>query len=84
MYSAEPPNLLIYNNANKVDEPYERSTEEQYDRNNYSDCVLSIKTFEQTIYCPNNVEYRNAKYELNNKRKIVNSFDCVFHLNSPL
>ena len=72
---AEPPNLLIYDNANKVDEPHKRSTEEQKNGYNDSESVLNINAFYKTINSPNDVKHRDTKNKLNDKRKIVNSFD---------
>lgn len=68
---AEPPNLLIENNADKVDKPYERSTEEQNDGSNNSYVVLSINALDKSVNGPYNVEYGYTKNEFSNPRKIV-------------
>jgi hypothetical protein len=81
--SAEPPYLLIKNNADKVDDPYERSKEEKNNRNNDSNGILCFKTSQKTVNSPNNVKCGDAENELNYPRKIVKQFDSFFHGKPP-
>ena len=76
---AEPPNLLVNDNADKVNEPYKGSADEENDGNNDSNCVLSVYALDKSVNCPCNVKYRKAKDELKYPRKIVKRLDNVFH-----
>ena len=80
---AEPPNLLVKNNTDKVDEPYDVNEEEEDYRNNDTCCVLNVQASEKTVYCPNDVEPGNAENEFDDPRKIVNSLDSFFHNEPP-
>ena len=76
---AKPPDLLVKKNTNKVDEPYEGSTEEEDDCNNDSYVVLCIDTLQKSVNCPNDVKCGKAENELYDKRKPINCFNDVFH-----
>lgn len=76
---AEPPNVLLNYNADKIDEPYEGCAEEKNDRKNDSNYVASNQALEKTVNCPNDVESGDAKNEFNNPGKIVHNFDQIFH-----
>ena len=80
---AEPPYLLVDENADKVNKPNERSTEEEDDRNNDTYCVVCVKASDKSVNSPNNVEHRNAKNELYDKRKLIKGLDNVFHYMPP-
>ena len=53
---AEPPNLLIQDNANQVDKPYERSEEEENDGEYDTQNVLCFKAAKKSVNRPYNVE----------------------------
>ena len=80
---AEPPNLLIQKNADKVDEPYEGSAEEQDDGNNDSEGVSCNQALCQAVNGPYDVEYGDAENELYDQGKPIECFDKIFHLNPP-
>ena len=86
MYSfglAKPPDLLVNKNTDKVNEPEERSKEEEDYRNNDTNGVLCIKALNKSVNCPNDVESRNTENELYDKGKFVKDFDNVFHYKMP-
>ena len=68
---AEPPNFFVYDYADKVNEPDERSEEEHDDRNNDSGSVLNVQALDQTVYGPNNVECGNAKKKFYDEGKFI-------------
>ena len=76
---AEPPNLLVNENTDKVDKPNEGSKEEEDYRNYDTYSVLCIKALDKSVNCPNNVESGNTKDELYDKGKLIKCFDDVFH-----
>ena len=82
--SAEPPYLLIKNNADKVDDPYECDTcgKQEYRKNN-TDNILCLNASEKAVNIPYNVKYGNAENDLNYPRKIVKQFDSFFHGKPP-
>jgi hypothetical protein len=76
---AEPPNVLFENYAEQVDEPYERYAEEKNDRKNDSNCVACNQALKKTVNCPNDVKSGDAKNEFYEPRKVIHSFDQIFH-----
>lgn len=79
MLLAEPPNLLIHDDADKVYKPYERSAEEQNYRNNDTGVVLNVDTLDKTVDGPYDVKHGNAENKLRNKRKLIHSLEKIFH-----
>ena len=62
---AEPPDLLAYKKANKVDYPPEGDTnDEKNNSNNKCYVVLFIKTLHYTVYPPYDIERRNTEKKL--------------------
>ena len=76
---AEPPDLLVEDNAKKVDEPNDGSTDNKNDGNNDTDHVACNQASEKTVNVPNDVKHGDAKNQLNEPGEIVHGFDEIFH-----
>ena len=75
----EPPDFLVYYNANKVNKPNEGSTEE-HNNGNYDSCgVLNVNALDKAVDSPHDVEYGDTEDKLCYKRKLVHSLEKFFH-----
>ena len=83
MYLAEPPNLFVKNYADKVDKPYEWRAEEKHYGQYDTYYVICVNALDKTVDRPNNVQCRNAKNKLCDKREIVKCLDNFFHNMPP-
>ena len=80
MKLAEPPNLLVENNTDKVDYPEERrSANNKNSAKNDTENVFSLYAFDYTIKSPENRNTGKAKNNFYDPRKIVDCFDQIFH-----
>ena len=81
---AEPPNFFAYDNANKVDEPEERNTnEDKDDGKNDTENVFSINALKNAVNCPENIKCRDAENEFYKPGKVVDCFNEIFHYKPP-
>ena len=72
---AEPPDLLIKNDTNNVNDPPEGCAEEKNDRSNNANHVVRVNTLYKSVYRPNKIKCGNTKNKLNDPRKIVKCLD---------
>ena len=76
---ADPPDLFVHNNADKVDKPNKRSKEEHNDGNHDSYVVLNVDALNKTVDSPHDVKHRDTKDKLYYKRKLIHSLEKIFH-----
>ena len=77
---SEPPNVALEDDANEVDDPEECGTcNEKNDCEDDSENVTVADALEEAVDLPDDCDAGESEDDLHDKRKIVESFDDVFH-----
>lgn len=67
----EPPNFIIQDYANQVENPYEGCTEEKHDGKHDCQRVICFNATKKSVNGPYDVEYGDAENEFDDPRKVV-------------
>ena len=78
--SVKPPNVILEEYAEQVDDPHEGDANEKKDNcDNYAYHIVLVKALADSVDPPNDVKSGDAEDELYNLRQIVKGFDKLLH-----